>query len=509
MGTRAHFQAACFTLQTIFGGLVTIFANMVMNTGSMVSAASVVASSLLTLVCMGLLELVLDVAMDAAGEPRLVAVRRFTGRPRDVVANALLTGSGIVLISYSLRTDRTPLPLQVMIQLLMNLLITPAKVALVNFDYYLPLFSWLRTPSFEVSAQARLDARRFWTQYAMASTAFIAATLLTSIDRNNALAASEMSHSHYGELVSDGASASSDVKTSVFTVIYSLGVFLMSLAQIHADATLSGAEKIAAQLTRRSTQPSKLELMKQGLNFGTTKQFWRFAVALLMLPASLHIPGLDTASVDVNETSIRHTFFAIFSLQSASVVGFVIVLTLQAFLEPLINAEDASLNAASQNTQSVLLIALAWVPSLTNVTAGYRPSVYLTLPALLLVGLGSVPLGHFSAIVQRYHHGEIATAPDEEAALRLVEKVVAVKGSRPGSLWDLDLSDERENLARSSQLLSNTVRNEERIALDHPVATTGVGLATRAFSPVSSRTWLPDGEPVPAEQSESTTLFRR
>ena len=331
MGTRAHFQVACFVLQTVFGGLVTIFANLVMNTGSMVSAASVVASSLLTLLCMGLLELVLDVAMDIAGEPRLVAVRRFTGRPRDVITNALLTGSGIVLISYSLRTDRTPLPLQVMIQLLMNLLIAPAKVAFVNFQADLPLFAWLRSAKARRADRdaphvisASRDAREFWKQYLLASAAFVGATVLTSVDRTRAAAA----NSHQAADVTWGPREPTGTVTSLFALVYTLGVLLMSLAQIHADATLSGAEQIAAQLTRRSTQPSRLELIKQGLNFGTTKQFWRFVVALLMLPASLNVPGLDTASVSVNEESIRQTFFAIFSLQSAAVISFVLVLLL-------------------------------------------------------------------------------------------------------------------------------------------------------------------------------------
>jgi hypothetical protein len=402
-----RFQAVTFVAYTICGAAVTVLANAVMNSPLMISSAAVVGTGALIFLVMVSMEVGLDWVMDLSGETRLIAARRFTGRPRDLVVNACLTGFGIVMVSYSMKATRTPLPLQVTIQLLSNLVVAPAKIVTVSFQRTFHIFGG------SCSHQELLDVRDFWINLLLASAAFITATALTLVDRVYV------------------AGAKSGSIQLPFVLAYSIGSMLMTAAQIHADATLSKAAHQAAWLHRRSTRPSTIEQLRQGLSFGCSKQLWRCVACIPMLWLSVAVPGLDTADTPVTLWSTRRTLAKVFSFHDSVLLLFIAASALQAALEPLMNAQDASLTGAAQNTQSAILIVAAWIPQLTLWTAGYSPSVILTVPALVLVLYGSIPLARYSEIVQRYQHGAIARAGDEETALEMAE------ASRPGSSWDL------------------------------------------------------------------------
>jgi hypothetical protein len=409
---RGLFQASAFVASTIVGAAVTVLANAVMNSHAMVSSATVVGTGFLIFLFMGVMEVLLDLVMDAAGETRLIVARRFPGRPRHLIINAALTGFGIILVSYSIKVTRTPLPVQVSIQLLSNLIVPPAKVVFLRFRRPLRLFGGATQPE-EVA-----DVRAFWRDFLLASAAFTAATALTLIDRT-----------YVSGLRSRGISW-------WFVGAYTIGCCLMSGAQIHADGALSEASLAAAGQHRRSTMPSVLELMRHGLSFGSNKQLWRCFACLPMILMSLAIPGLDAADIPVNMWSTTKSFVRVFSLHNGVLMLFVVVSALQAGVEPLMNAKDSSLTAASQNMQSALLLVCAWVPALTHLSAGYYPSYALTLPACALVLYGGIPLARYSEVIQRYQHGPIAAAPDEETAIILAE------ANRRGSSWDVSAPPE-------------------------------------------------------------------
>jgi hypothetical protein len=397
MHGRKRYQAILFVMSALAMAGSAVAVTVVLGHGKGVSTVIHTLKLLTLLLVLSLMEVGVDAAMDVAGDPRFIVARRFTGRPAIVVVNGLIAATGSTMHYFATTAARTPLPLQGGITLVSSLGLALAKIKFLKFNRPLPIYS----SRVDMTAEEAADVRTFWVNYGGACVCFITA---------------------FGLNVADSLISGSKKTGSLtwYALLYFGGTVLIFTAMLQMDAKISKAERHAALSHRRSTLPSKFQLIRQGCSFAAQKTVWRTVFVSLFIPLSA-LPGVDPSGTLTAET-VSDSFSVVLGFENPFVALFFLSTCILLVIEPLLSAEDSNLFAASANVSSALIVAVAWIPSLTLKTAGYSPTWYLAGPALVLVVIGSYFVSNFSSVIQRYHHGEIIFAPNTEAANALAKR---------------------------------------------------------------------------------------